>query len=237
MQVIKRLALSAVASRVRVPENPITRYLELSHLKRLLEALNINCMFDVGANRGQFATELRKIGYRGHIISFEPVEREFLALRNAFRNDRKWRGYQCALGSENKIAEINVFRDLTVLSSMLAPIGKQKNVEVEQVEVKRLDGLFTKALAGIPEPRVFLKMDTQGFDLEVFRGAGMHANEVLGLQSEISVKPIYEGMPHYLDVLSVYEQAGFTLFDLTVVARTEGGDLQELNCFMRRERS
>lgn len=59
---------------------------------------------------------------------------------------------------------------------------------------------------------------------------------ISGLQSEISVRPLYHGMPHYLEALAVYEDAGFELFDLTVVTRTSEGGLQELNCFMKRAR-
>ena len=58
----------------------------------------------------------------------------------------------------------------------------------------------------------------------------------MGLQSELSIRPLYQGMPHYLDALSIYEGAGFRLFDLTVVsAGRRRPALQELNCFMYRD--
>src|SRR5262249_38380754 len=100
-----------------------------------------------------------------------------------------------------------------------------------------LDELFSHLVSGIRDPRVFLKMDTQGYDLEVFKGARSSIRNILGLQSELSVRPLYHGMPHYLEALSVYEDAGFELFDLTVVTRTSEGGLQELNCFMKRRNS
>lgn len=174
-------------------------------------------MLDVGANRGQFASELRKVGYRGHIISFEPIQKEFAVLRRAFRNDAKWQGYQLALGSEDSVAEINVIPGMTFMSSILKPIVRQK--KVEKIEVRRLDSLLPERLAKVREPKVFLKMDTQGYDLEVFKGAGESCKTILGLQSEICVQPHYEGMPHYLDALATYEKAGFELFNLSTVAR------------------
>ena len=106
---------------------------------------------------------------------------------------------------------------------------------VERVEVKRLDCMFADLISAMPDPRIFLKMDTQGYDVEVFKGAGDSMRHVCGLQSEISASPLYKGMPHYLEALAIYENAGFELFNLTVVSRTPAGLLQELNCFMTRK--
>jgi len=92
-------------------------------------------------------------------------------MRRAFAVDPDWRGYQLALGSRSARMELTVFSDLTVMSSLLRPISHQKNIETESVDVKRLDDLYADVVAGIDSPRVFLKMDTQGYDLDVFRGA------------------------------------------------------------------
>src|SRR5262249_39076206 len=138
-KIIKDLALSAVAAGFRVPENPICRYLELLHMKQLLDLLDINCILDVGANQGQFTRELRGVGYRDHVISFEPIYREFSILKKTFGSDSKWQGYQFALGSENGTKEMNVMRNMTVMSSILKPLDRQAALEVEQVEVRCLD--------------------------------------------------------------------------------------------------
>jgi FkbM family methyltransferase len=229
---VKSLALFAVSAGARVPENPVTRFQELAHLKQLLARLGIDCVLDVGANQGQFATELRRLGYRKRILSFEPVAREFDVLRTRFAGDAAWQGFPYALGQEDKSTQMNVFSDLTVMSSLLTPLGKQKNVHVQSVEVKRLDGLLPAVLPDLKDARIFLKMDTQGFDLEVFKGAHGVLGRVFGLQSELSVRPLYRDMPHYIEALSTYEAAGFDLSNLTVVSRTSEMDLQELNCFM-----
>lgn len=230
----KRLALSFISSGLRVPrEALLNRFQELAVLRGLLDALEINCVIDVGANRGQYAHELRGIGFRGQIISFEPVPSEFSVLCESFVGDSRFTGYRLALGSQEKPAHIQVPR-LTVMSSLLEPTSKEPGTRLEQVEIRRLDGLFPKMMEGVRDPRVFLKMDTQGYDLEVFQGAEGCLGEICGLQSEISVQPLYKGMPHYLDALATYEKAGFVLHDLAVVSRVRSGALQELNCFMVR---
>jgi FkbM family methyltransferase len=233
--VVKRLALAGVARGVRVPENPFNRYQELLHLNGLLDDLGVNCVIDAGANTGQFARELRASGFGGLIVSFEPVRRCFEALVAECGDDPKWRGHQLALGDEDTRMTINVTPSMTVMSSFLAPRGAALEVEEEEVQVRRLDGLLDEVTADLAEsPRVFLKMDTQGFDLKVFAGASGCLDPILGLQSELSVVPVYEGMTDYLEALAIYRGAGFGLFNLSVVTRGDDDEILELNCFMRR---
>jgi FkbM family methyltransferase len=234
---VKSMALKAVALGVKIPEPRIDRVIELIHLKRLLSILDVNCVVDVGANRGQFAKELRAIGYAGRIVSFEPIRLEFDRMSRHFSDDAHWKGYRLALGNEERETNIHVAR-LTVLSSLLNSISQEekRREHIEKVSVRRLDTMFASLVEGIDAPRVFLKMDTQGYDLEVFKGAAGCISEICGLQSELSVQPIYEAMPHYLEALAVYEEAGFDLHNLSVVNRGSDGELVELNCFMRRRR-
>ena len=56
----------------------------------------------------------------------------------------------------------------------------------------------------------------------------------MGLQSEISVIPLYDGMPHYTESLMRYEQFGFELTNLFVVSRTRDGRVVEYDCVMAR---
>jgi FkbM family methyltransferase len=242
----KNFVLWSIARGFGLPQPPIDRINELMFLRDLLAQLKIDCVLDVGANRGQFAGELRKIGYSGPIVSFEPVSTEFRAMRERFRKDSRWTGHQIALGSRDESRDIMIPR-LTVMSSFLEPVATKESplhhlghwpggLMRETVEIRRLDGLLPSIL---PEPsvsRIFLKMDTQGYDLEVFRGASGSLGKIQGIQSELSVQPIYKGMPHYLEALEAYEAAGFDLFNLSVVSRIDNGGLLELNCFMRRSR-
>ncbi|MEN3953165.1 FkbM family methyltransferase [Iodidimonas sp. SYSU 1G8] len=230
---IRPLAMRLIRAGIPVPASPIDRYLEFRQLRKVLTDLKIDCVIDVGANRGQFAQDLRAIGFAGHIASFEPVPSEFAAMQRAMAGDRLWRGYNMALGSRNEAMTMNV-ADNSVMSSLLEPVHGIATTHAEEVQVCRLDECFAGLFPGVDAPRVFLKMDTQGYDLEVFRGASGCMDQVLGLQSEVSVKAIYAGMPHYLDALRLYEDAGFALQNLSVVGRFRTGALCELNALMRR---
>lgn len=231
--VAKGFALWGISKGLGLPHGAIDRVSELMFLRRLLDQLQIDCVLDVGANQGQFASELRGIGYSGLIVSFEPVQEEFRILRERFRADPGWRGFSLALGSSSESKEIVISR-LGVMNSLLEPINRRDVVRREMIEVRRLDSVLESELRDVQSSRIFLKMDTQGYDLEVFSGATGALDRVLGLQSELSVKPLYEGMPHYIQSLETYQSAGFDLYNLSVVNRIETGGLLELNCFMRR---
>lgn len=230
---LKSIALKSVSKGWHLPQNPVERLNELHFLRELLEHLHIDCVLDVGANRGQFASELRGIGFRGQILSFEPISTEFQAMRARFANDARWRGHQFALGSEEKTLSIHIPK-LTVMSSLLDSATDEKTLREEQVQVKRLDALLPGLMKEFGVSRPFLKMDTQGYDLEVFKGAAGCMDAIQGLQSELSVQALYKNMPHYTEALATYEAAGFLLYNLSTVNRTEDGGLLEMNCFMRR---
>lgn len=191
----------------------------------LLPQLGINCVLDVGANRGQFGQSLREAGYTGRIVSFEPVSASFEALRTVAARDANWAVYPFALGSRNGTFEINVTEE-SVFCSFLEPLPESRRqfpenrtLRTEQVSVRRLDEVYRECVSDLHSPRTYLKMDTQGFDLEVFRGAEGILASILAMQSEISFQPLYDGMPGYAANLAEYRAKGFEVYDFLVVNR------------------
>jgi FkbM family methyltransferase len=211
-------------------------------IKTLLDRYQINVVIDVGANEGQFASELRRIGYQGKIISFEPIASVFEKLTTVATLDRDWDVYNLALGQENSQKTIYIAGD-SAFSSLLKSndwceqefgdesVGKRE----ETVIVRRLDELLHETIENLDQARIYLKMDTQGYDLEVFMGLGAMAKQVLALQSEMSVVPIYQGMPHLTESISFFEQAGFGIAGMYPVS-TEKSALRvvEFDCLMVR---
>jgi hypothetical protein len=112
---------------------------------------------------------------------------------------------------------------------------KADDVTCLEVSVRRLDGLWSRIADDLPEPRVYLKMDTQGCDLEVFDGARGCIELVWGLQSELSALPLYEGMPDYATSLQRYRSCGFEVSGFFPVFRDkETHLLGEFDCVMIR---
>ena len=101
--------------------------------------------------------------------------------------------------------------------------------------VRRLDEVLDETVDNLDRSRIYLKMDTQGYDLEVFAGLGNMHEQILALQSEVSAVPIYQGMPHFTDSISCFEQAGFEIAGMYPVSTEKSGlRVVEFDCLMVR---
>ena len=215
-------------------------FLCAQHVAALLELYRVNCVFDVGANTGQYGKALRRFGYRGRIVSFEPVSDTYARLQQAAENDPDWQVYNFALGSEEAVQSISI--DWKSMNSLLPPseYGKERykrfaKGRTEEIEIRRLDDVMQKALEGISDPRPYLKMDTQGFDMEVFAGAGERISEFVGMQSEVAALRLYEGSPAMAESVAAYEEAGFGVTGMYPVTREPAtGRVVEFDCVMVR---
>ncbi len=162
-------------------------------------------------------------GYRGRIASFEPVAEPFAKLEQAAADDDLWSVHPYALGAEDGTAEIN--RVPGTMSSMLpaSEFGKGwsdrlQEQTAETIQVRTLPSVLDEIAP--PDPmRAYLKMDTQGFDLQVFEGARDLLDRVVAMQSEVSCVPIYDGMPRLPEQWQVYESAGFEAVGVYPVTR------------------
>lgn len=231
-ELAKRMGLSLIRMGLKFPAQ-LSAFEGYAALKQLIHDLGIDCVLDVGANKGQFAQGLRMIGFDGLIYSFEPSTNDFAALSRNLAYDRNWGGFHMALGDQNTRMTINLVPN-SVFNSLLQPaVPMGKHIPTEEVEVKRLDHILPIAMPDWRNRRILLKMDTQGFDPQCFRGASGCLDAIHAMQSEISVQPLYQGMTHYTDSLELYEASGFKLVSLSVVGMRDGA-IQEMNCLMRK---
>lgn len=211
------------------------------HLLYVFADRKIECVIDVGAHRGDYGSFLRAAGYRGAIVSFEPVERSYRELARNSAGDPAWSIERLALGSRDETREINVVSS-TDLSSFctFTRFGKdafaaQSKIEQrERVEVRRLDSVLSQVVAA-DVGRIFLKIDTQGWDLEVLEGATGCLDRIVALQLEASARPIYEGMPTYLETLGYAASLGFELTDAVPVVRDRRNRVIEFDCVLGRD--
>ena len=142
-------------------------------LMEFLESRDIDVVFDVGANEGFFGEFLRQEGYRGLIVSFEPLDQVFGALERRASGDSGWEVHRVGLGDTPGAAVINV-SEASVFSSLLphrdAALSFDARSAPERTEKITLDTLdsFAGRFAG---RRCFLKIDTQGYEHQVLCGA------------------------------------------------------------------
>lgn len=221
MQALKRLLSHALGQKgySLVPHWHRDSEPQARYLARLFDEFAIDCVFDVGANRGQYADFLRqRVGFRGRIISFEPIPELVAELRERAQTDPLWTVCAHALGERDAMAEFKIMES-DRFSSFLAPdhsatdqfLSKNSVVRVETVAVRRLEDVATEWRDRLGFRRPYLKLDTQGYDLAVIRGAGASLSGFVALQSEASVIPIYEGAPDFSETLRSIDALGFGL--------------------------
>jgi len=186
-------------------------------LLRGFDAFGIDLVFDVGANTGQFAREIRDGGFKGRIVSFEPLSVAYKALTAAAAGDPMWSVHKrCALGDREGSVKLNVAGN-SVSSSILemaaahaAAAPDSVYVGHEQTALLTLDSIAQKYLGGSHRP--FLKMDTQGFEWQVLTGAEQTLPSIRGVLCELSLVLLYEGQPLWRDMVDRLAAAGFTLW-------------------------
>lgn len=191
---------------------------DLRRRMMLFDFYKIDKVLDVGANIGQYARTLRKIGYTGEIISFEPVSNLFLQLQNRAKRDGKWRVYNYGLGDKSELKSIYLSQN-TYSSSLLSQTDElvelapeSKYIGSEKITLKKLDDIFKDLTE--PGENVFLKMDVQGYEKNILKGANDSLQELKGIQLEMSIDQLYEGETLFQELLTYIEARQFKLQSL-----------------------
>lgn len=174
---------------------------------KALKANNINVVFDIGANVGQFAKELREYGYTGKIVSFEPLQHAHQGLLINAMGDVRWIVHpRCAIGATNGEIEINVAAN-SASSSILPMLSAHENsaphakyTHKELASIITLDSVLEQYAN--PEDNLFIKIDTQGYEWAVLDGAEKSVKQSKGVLLELSLIPLYEGQKLWLDLIN-----------------------------------
>jgi FkbM family methyltransferase len=200
----------------------LTRYrpekTESGRLARMLQHHRVDLVLDVGANIGQFANQLRKSGYRGKILSYEPLMHAHTALLTISRDDPKWEiAPRMAIGDHEGQIEIHVSGN-SVSSSLLDMLDthahaapESKYVGIEITPIAKLDLVAGKQSA---DTNTFVKIDAQGYEDRVIDGAHEVLAKARGIQLELSLVPLYEGQQTFEPLLQRICQLGFSLWAL-----------------------
>ena len=201
------------------PTNPLTGKTLGPHwpqLAAMLQRQGITLVVDIGANIGQYGAALRASGYTGRIVSVEPLSAAHAELARAAARDGNWIvAPRAAVGAAPGRLTINVSASSDMSSALpftpeaASAFDGDRTVAQESVAVTTVDALLA-AHAG-PDDRVFLKSDTQGYDLEVLRGAADSLDRIIGLQIEASLCPIYEGQPDWRAIVDLLAPHGFAI--------------------------
>jgi FkbM family methyltransferase len=206
-----------------------------------IRARNIDLVVDIGANKGQYATSLRKDGYAGWIVSFEPTSAAHEALAARASKDGRWKALNLAVGDKEGAVEINVSEasDFSSfhqqLPAAVAFDPKARVIRRETVRVVRLDDLFAELP---PRKGAFLKIDTQGYEQQVLMGTSEHLSDFLGVQMELPIVHLYEGTWWFHEAVAYMSERGFEISNLLPINyhRADEAALLEVDCIFRNTR-
>lgn len=209
-RIVKLLRHFGLDLRRYVPSNSSSARQQLQ-----MQTFNIDLILDVGANTGQYASNTRLAGYRGRIISFEPLSDAYFQLKQACDSDELWEAHQLALGDSKRQSVIHIAGNstssslLNMLDSHINAAPTSSYVGEELVEVDTIDNLAE--VLGINGHNIWLKIDTQGLEHEVLKGAENSLGIINTVQLEASLLPLYEGAIGFLDVLEIMQTKGYSL--------------------------
>ncbi len=234
--------LGSLSGNIVIPPDQAHLAPERVHLRRFFAHFGVDCVFDVGANSGQYARMLREdIGFKGPIISFEPIPELANELKAAAMADGSWYVEQVALDREAGPTTFHIMHG-SQFSSLHSPIVGQpqifsgenrvaRSITVERSTVAREFERY-QALLGTQRP--FLKMDTQGNDSEVVRGAGDALSKFVGIQTELAIRQLYEASTKFTEYLAELDRLGF---EMSAFVPNNAGHfpmLVEMDCILYR---
>lgn len=214
-----------------------------AQLYRILTHLGVDLVVDVGAHEGQYALGLRSLNYVGRIVSFEPLSAAHARLVENSAGDPGWEvAPRMALGEVDGAVNLHVSgHSLSSSVLKMMPLHAEavpgsETVGLERVPIARLDSVL---LPYLRDARiVLLKIDTQGYENFVLRGATGVLAHVAAIQTELSLVPLYAGQLLFDDMRNRLNQLGFGLFALFPghVHERTGQTLQVDGLFVRGDR-
>jgi FkbM family methyltransferase len=212
----------------------VRQYTPVRSLAAAREALltDVDVVVDVGANAGQYGEMLRERGYRGRLVSLEPVAEAFAELERRAAADGAWRAVCVAASDADGELALNVTGDSRSSSVLrrndrFASKPGWEPRESRSVPARRLDGLVPELLQ--PSERAYLKLDVQGYERTVLDGAGDALQRFEALELELSVSPLYEGQPGLAEMLPLLAGRGFRPVSMEPILLDDDGLLMELD--------
>ena len=210
------------------------------NLVTILRHFDVTVVLDIGAHKGEYGGYLRRAGWTGRIVSFEPQSAVRPALEDRAAADGAWQvAPAMALGRDDGEIALNISAE-TDMSSALPLAGSAMRftpssamVGRETVPLRRLASVFDTYVRD--GDTVFVKADTQGYESAVLDGAAPVMARIAGWQLELSIEPIYDGETGWRAILDRMEALGYAahLFIPGYFSRHIARQLQIDGVFMR----
>ena len=175
----------------------------------------INTIFDVGANIGQFSKAVNHFYPKANVFSFEPDPDTFIKLKKNTKDYKMIKAHNYAFGNKDGVIEFN--KNSYDHSSSVLNLHKD-NTDFPGGTIRKINVdifcLDKKAdVLGLKEPAL-LKLDVQGFELEVLRGGAKSLSGFKYILFESSLDTLYENQPDFSQINNYLEEKGFFLYKM-----------------------
>lgn len=173
----------------------------------------IQTVIDVGAHSGEFASAVREVLPEAHILSFEPQPDCYDELRQKMATRKPFQAFCMALGDQS--GEISFYRSRFSKSSSVLKMSERHQTEFpwtagDLTEIKvKIDTLDNVAKGLDLRQNVMLKLDVQGYELNVLRGAVNTFPQIACLLVETSAVQLYEGEALFDEVAAFLSEHGY----------------------------
>jgi FkbM family methyltransferase len=198
--------------------SPLLRSQDVARRIRLVKNFRIDHLLDVGANAGQYGSVMRALGYRGKLISFEPLSDAYRSLRTLADRDTNWETHNMALGDIEQEMTINVSKNLLssslldMLPRHLETAPESEYCKSEPVKVRTLNQIYSSLVPD--DATTLLKIDTQGYERQVLQGSDAVLDKITGVQIEMSLVPLYDHGALFHELMTLLGDNGFTMMSI-----------------------
>ena len=182
----------------------------VEHFKIVKKCISINTFLDVGANKGQFSLLVNSLFPKKNILAFEPIRSEYEIYKKIFNNEKNVKCFNVGLGNKIETKQLYLTKSKDS-SSFFKPSKIQNNLfrntnvfSTEIVNIKKLSSFLHR----LKKP-IFLKIDVQGYELKVLKGADL--NQIQYIYLEGSYVRLYENQPLIKDIVKYVSYRNFKL--------------------------
>lgn len=190
--------------------------------KRLIKKYKLDLYIDVGANIGHTGLSVATI-FKIDTLSYEPVSHTYEQLKNKAKLFPNWGAYQMGIGATNGKGTIHVTSGHSGTSSFLKinehMASHAKNVATvikqEEIEIKTLDFCIENHITGRDKESIYIKVDTQGYEMNVMKGLEKYIDKVCIIKLEMSLIPLdYQGQPNLYEIIKYMNERGFIIVEI-----------------------
>ena len=191
-------------------------------LEKIFKNYEIQLVFDIGSNIGQFSKKILNLNYKNKIILIEPVNKTFLALKNNFKNKNNLEFLNIGIGTETSNLKMyksvrgenkGDMNSLLKINNVGTKLVKNAVITSEE-EVKIID--VNEFLKNYNLENILFKIDIEGYDFKVLKHIKKeYLQQITCILCEIQNVKLWEGQENnFKEELEFFENNNFKLFGI-----------------------